>query len=121
VPRCPGVYLSAAAILFMGFALVGLATGLCARYPRFTADNPSQVAGSFGGVAFMVAAVLFIVVILVLLGWPSSMYLLEVSRGAAPSSRVVLFMRACFTGAAIFSLAIWWFSMRSGIRALGVR
>jgi ABC-2 type transport system permease protein len=112
---------SAAAILFMGFALVGLATGLGARYPRFTADNPSQVAGSFGGVAFMVAAVLFIVVMLVLLGWPSSMYLLEVSRGSAPSSRVVLFMRACFTGAAVLSLAIWWFSMRSGIRALGVR
>jgi alkanesulfonate monooxygenase SsuD/methylene tetrahydromethanopterin reductase-like flavin-dependent oxidoreductase (luciferase family) len=41
----------------MSFALVGLATGLGARYPRFAADNPSQVAGSYGGVAFMIAAV----------------------------------------------------------------
>jgi ABC-2 type transport system permease protein len=114
-------WVSALAIVFMGFALVGLATGLGAKYPRFNADNPSQVAGSFGGVAFMVAGVLYIVVMLVLLGWPSSMYLLEVSRGRTPGSGVMLFMRAAFLGAAALSLAIWWFSMRSGIRALGVR
>ena len=69
----------------------------------------------------MVAGVLYIVVMLVLLGWPSSMYLLEVSRGSTPGSGVMLFMRAAFLGAAALSLAIWWFSMRSGIRALGVR
>ena len=63
------------AIVFMAFALVGLATGLGARYPRFAADNPSQVAGSYGGVAFMIVAVLFIIVMIVLLGWPSSVYL----------------------------------------------
>ena len=40
--------MSAAAIVFMPFALVGLASGLGARYPRFAADNPSQVAGSYG-------------------------------------------------------------------------
>lgn len=112
---------SAAAIVVMAFALVGLAVGLGARYPRFNADNPSQVAGSFGGVAFMVAAVLFIVVVLVLLGWPSSMYLLEVSRVTQPSPRVVWLLRGCFAAAATLSLSIWWLSMRSGIRALGVR
>ena len=51
---------SATAIVFMSFALVGLATGLGARYPRFGADNANQVAGSYGGVAFMVVAVLFV-------------------------------------------------------------
>jgi len=63
---------AAVAILFMSFALVGLATGLGARYPRFSADNASQVAGSYGGIAFMVMAVLFVLVIVVLVGWPSS-------------------------------------------------
>ena len=47
-------------VLFMSLALVGLATGLGARYPRFAADNASQVAGSYGGIAFMVIAVLFV-------------------------------------------------------------
>ena len=59
----------------MSLALVGLATGLGARYPRFNADNPSQVAGSYGGVAFMIIAVLFMLTLIVLVGWPSSMYL----------------------------------------------
>ena len=83
----------------MSFALVGLATGLGARYPRFTADNPSQVAGSYGGVAFMILAVLFIIVMIVLLGWPSSMYLFQrLRRSAAPAARLVL-MGACFAAA----------------------
>ena len=55
--------ISAVAIVFMSVALVGLATGLGARYPRFAADNSSQVAGSYGGVAFMVMAVLLLLVI----------------------------------------------------------
>ena len=33
---------TALAIVFMSFALVGLATGLGARYPRFAADNPAR-------------------------------------------------------------------------------
>ena len=53
---------TAVGITFMSLALVGLATGLGARYPRFSADNATQVAGSPGGVAFMIAAVSYILV-----------------------------------------------------------
>ena len=49
--------IAALTIVFMSFAMVGLAMGLGARYPRFGGD-PSQVAGSYGGVAFMMQAVL---------------------------------------------------------------
>src|SRR3954471_22760910 len=63
---------AAVTVLFMSLAMVGLATGLGARYPRFNAENPSQVAGSYGGVAFMIAAVLFMIVLMALVGWPSS-------------------------------------------------
>src|SRR5262249_12133738 len=61
--------MAALAIVFMSFALVGLAIGLGARYPRFDAD-PTQVAGSYGGVAFMIQAVLFVMAIIALLAWP---------------------------------------------------
>src|SRR4051812_2088289 len=71
---------AALAILCMSFALVGLAVGLGARYPRFGGD-PSQVAGSYGGVAFMVQAVLFVLVMIVLVGWPSSIYVVRHLRG----------------------------------------
>ena len=109
---------SAVAIVFMSFALVGLATGLGARYPRFAADNSSQVAGSYGGVAFMVLAVLFVLAIIALLGWPSSVYLFHQMRQLPlePSQRVEIY--GCFLVAAALSLATWWIGMKSGLRAL---
>ena len=109
---------SAVAIVFMSFALVGLATGLGARYPRFAADNASQVAGSYGGIAFMVAAVLFVLTIIALLGWPSSVYLFHQVRQTPldASQRTVIY--GCFLAAAAVSVAVWWFGVESGARAL---
>jgi ABC-2 type transport system permease protein len=109
---------AAIAIVFMSFALVGLATGLGARYPRFAADNPSQVAGSYGGVAFMVLAVLFVIVTIVLVGWPSSVYLLQQVRRTPLSATREALMIASFTAAALVSIATFWFGMKTGIRAL---
>lgn len=111
-------WVSGAAIVFMSFAVVGLAIGLGARYPRFGADNPSQVAGSYGGISFMVAAVLFVVVIIALLGWPSASYLSYRSRDAVPPMQTLVLLGVCFTVAAALSVATWLISMRSGVSAL---
>jgi len=109
--------MSALAIVFMSFALVGLAIGLGARYPRFDADA-SQVAGSYGGVAFMMQAVLFILVMLLLLGWPSSLYFFRQVRRVPLTVVQRFLMLLCFLTAAALSLAIWVRSMRDGVRAL---
>src|SRR5206468_4466084 len=82
---------TALAIVFMTLALVGLAVGLGARYRRFGAD-PSQLAGSYGGVAFMMQAVLFVIVIITLVGWPSSVYLGRQLRGLPPTPGQALLM-----------------------------
>ncbi|MEO7134884.1 MAG: hypothetical protein ABI024_11765 [Vicinamibacterales bacterium] len=110
--------MSAVAIVFMAFALVGLATGLGARYPRFAADNPSQIAGSYGGVAFMILAMLFILVMIVLLGWPSSIYLLAQFRNRALTSAQELVIVVMFVAAASLSIATLILGMRTGVRAL---
>jgi ABC-2 type transport system permease protein len=110
--------MSAVAMVFMSLALVGLATGLGARYPRFSADNATQVAGSPGGVAFMVAAVLYVLVMIGLLGWPSSLYLWYRVRFIPMRTLRYYLMAACFTIAAIISLMMWLLSMRAGVRAL---
>ena len=110
--------MSAVAIVFMSFALVGLATGLGARYPRFAADNPSQVAGSYGGVAFMIVAVLFILVMIGLLGWPSSVYLFSQVRNRPLTEMQQVMFYVCFASAAVLSIAIWLLGMRTGVRAL---
>lgn len=110
---------SATTVFFMGLALVGLATGLGARYPRFNAENPSQVAGSYGGVAFMIMAVLFMIVLIALVGWPSSMYLWYAANpGVHRPGAIDAIGASCFTGALALSLSTWWFAMRSGVRAL---
>jgi len=109
--------LAAVAIAFMSVALVGLALGLGARYPRFGADA-SQAAGSYGGVAFMIQAVLYVIVMIALLGWPSSAYLLRQVRHQPVSLAQQVLMTLCFSGAVALSLTIWMASMRSGVRAL---
>jgi ABC-2 type transport system permease protein len=109
---------SAVAVFFMAIALVGLATGLGARYPRFNADNPSQVAGSFGGVAFMIMAVLFMILLIVFIGWPSSVLLWYGGAHLPVPASMRAATSACFAAAVAMSLATWWFGMRSGVRAL---
>jgi ABC-2 type transport system permease protein len=108
---------AAAAILCMSFALVGLGVGLGARYPRFGAD-PTQVAGSYGGVAFMVQAVLFVLVTIVIVGWPSSIYVFRHARGLPMTSPQQLLAAGCFVSAIVLSVAVWLGSMRSGVTAL---
>jgi ABC-2 type transport system permease protein len=109
---------AAIAIVFMSFALVGLATGLGARYPRFAAENATQVAGSYGGVSFMIVAVLYVLVMLGLLGWPSTVYLLHKTQSVPLTEWDQIEIVVCFALAAVASLTLWWSSMQRGVRAL---
>ncbi|MBP7777163.1 MAG: hypothetical protein KA371_08555 [Acidobacteria bacterium] len=109
---------AAASVFLMAFALVGLAAGLGARYPRFAADNPSQVAGSYGGVAFMVLAVLYVLAMIALTGWPSSVYLFAQTRQRALTGWQQWMMALSFGTAVAMSIAIWLLGMRSGVTAL---
>jgi len=109
---------AAVSILVMSFALVGLATGMGARYPRFSADNPSQVAGSYGGIAFMVMAALFVLVIVALVGWASSVYLFYKVRHAPLGPTEWFEIYGCFAAAVLIGVATFWFGMKSGVRAL---
>ena len=110
-------WVAAGGIVLMTVALVGLATGLGARYPRFGVD-PTQAAGSYGGVAFMILAVLFILVTIVLLGWPSTRYLVRAAGGSAMSAHDQLLMGAAFVAAVALSAATCIGAMRFGVRGL---
>jgi ABC-2 type transport system permease protein len=109
---------TAAAVAFMSLALVGLAIGLGARYPRFDADNPSQVAGSYGGVMFMVLAVLYILVTIGLLGWGSTVLLFHRVQGLPLPAAQAWLVAACYFSTIVVSLTTWWFGMRTGVRAI---
>jgi ABC-2 type transport system permease protein len=110
--------LGAVAVAFMTLALVGLACGMGAEHPRFSADNPTQIAGSYGGVAFMVLAVLYILATVGLLAWPASIYLWHHYRGIPISPRLALALAASLTAAALLSVGCFTLAMRRGVRAL---
>jgi hypothetical protein len=110
--------LCAGAIALMALALVGLACGMGARHPRFGAENLTQVAGSYGGVAFMVLAVLYILATVALLAWPASVYLWHDYRGLPISPRRQAWMAACFAAAVALGVVTFWRAMRQGVRAL---
>jgi uncharacterized membrane protein len=110
--------LGAVAIFFMSFALVGLAAGMGARYPRFQAENVTQVAGSFGGIAFMVLAVLFIMVEIALMAWPASVFLWSEVRGIPIRGGRAALMALSLGLAAALAVATFLIPMRQGVRAL---
>ena len=63
-------------------------------------------------------AVLFVLAIIALLGWPSSVYLFHQMRHLPLDSSQRVEISGCFFGAAGLSLATWWIGMESGLRAL---
>jgi ABC-2 type transport system permease protein len=110
--------LDAAAVFFMTFALVGLAAGMGARHPRFSFENVTQVSGSYGGVAFMILAVLFILVEIALLAWPASVYLWHQFREVVLPLRYQVLMAASFAAALALAFVTFWFPMKQGVQAL---
>jgi ABC-2 type transport system permease protein len=110
--------LCALAVVFLSFALVGLAAGMGARYPRFGAENLNQVAGSYGGIAFMVLAVLLTLATIGLLAWPASVYVWsEWNRVPLRPARVIP-MALLVAAAAGLNVTVFVRAMRSGVRAL---
>ena len=109
---------AAATIVLMAFALVGLATGMGAIYPRFAAENITQVAGSYGGIAFMVAAVLFTLVEIVLVGWPSMAYLWHQAREIPIRPGRAVAMGVSFAAAVLLAASTCREAMRRGVAAL---
>ncbi len=109
---------TACAIFFMTFALVGMAAGLGAQYPRFSFENVTQVSGSYGGIAFMILAVLFILVEVALVAWPSSVYLWHQYEHLRLAWSTRAWMAASFAAGVAVSAGAAILPMRRGVAAL---
>ena len=66
----------------------------------------------------MIVAVLFMITLIVLVGWPSSMYLFYRANHLPMPASVRLGGATLFTAAIALSISTWWLGMRSGVRAL---
>jgi len=68
-------------ITMMTFAIAGLAVGFGTLFPRFGTENAAQIPTSFGGLLFMMAAIVLIGAVITLEARPVFSYLAAESFG----------------------------------------
>ncbi|MEO5589492.1 MAG: hypothetical protein ABIS03_07895, partial [Gemmatimonadaceae bacterium] len=73
---------SVMSITLMTLAIAGLAVGFGTLYPRFDTENAAQIPTSFGGLLFMMAAIVLIGVVITLEARPVFSYLAAKSFGS---------------------------------------
>ena len=71
--------LSALTVLLMTFGITSLGIGIGAAFPRFRYENIAQIPTGFGGLLYMMLAMLFCVLIVVVEALPLQMYLTAVA------------------------------------------
>jgi ABC-2 type transport system permease protein len=96
------------------FALTALALGFGALYPNFDTENAAEIPTSFGGLLFMMAAVLYLVGVVVLEAWPVYLFLTARLRGGGGVSLVPLVLG--ISGAAVLTAAAVVIPLRAGVR-----
>jgi len=100
----PFIYaVSIFSIVFLTFAVAGLALGLGAIFPRYESESAAQIPTSFGGLVFMLSSALLIGAVVLLEARPVYSYLSQEAFGtvADPTDMVVGFSLAlvvCLAG-----------------------
>ncbi len=76
--------ISLGTIVMLTFAISAMALGFGALYPRFDTENAAQIPTSFGGMVFMMSAIVLLGIVLVLEAAPVLGYLRAQLQGYAP-------------------------------------
>jgi ABC-2 type transport system permease protein len=75
------IWLSAITIAGMTFGITSLGIGFGAWFPRFKAENVSQIATGFGGMMYMITAVSFVGLVVILEARPVYLFFMSKLRG----------------------------------------
>ena len=110
--------LASVSILFVTFGIVGMGVGMGAMFPRFKFENVTQIAGSSGGLLYMIASTSFIAAVLFLEAVPVYLYLSSHFRGDTASSTVLLATLLALTAVLVLNIAAVLVPMRLGLRRL---
>ena len=97
------------------FALTSLALGLSALSPNYETEKVAEIPTSFGGLLFMMSAVMCLAGVIVLEAWP--VYLFLQSRfqgGSAQVSSIPLVLGV--SGALLLTILATWLPLRAGMR-----
>jgi ABC-2 type transport system permease protein len=110
--------LSSVTILLVTFGIVGLGVGMGAAFPKFKFENVTQIAGSTGGLLYMMAATSFVAGVLFLEAVPVYLVLSSQYRGVPLSTRAILVSALALGGVVVLNLVAVFVPMRFGRRKL---
>jgi ABC-2 type transport system permease protein len=96
-------------------AMTALALGLGAIYPNFETENTAEIPTSFGGLVFMMSAVSYLAVVVILLGWPVNGLLQARLAGQAGGDDLTPFLLGA-SGALLITVACVVVPLKAGIR-----
>ncbi len=77
--------ISLGTIVLLTFAISAMALGFGALYPRFDTENAAQIPTSFGGMVFMMSAIVLLGVVMVIEAGPVLSYLRAQMNGKDPA------------------------------------
>ena len=104
-------------ITFMTFAVAGLALGLGTVFPQYETENAAQIPTSFGGLVFMIVAVMLVGGVVVLEARPVLLYLQAHVAGATIDLRDPVFLIG-FGSAALLCLFFTFVPLAVALRRL---
>ncbi len=108
--------LSLVTITGMTFAIAALALGFGALFPRFDTDNAADIPTGFGGLLFMMTAVVYLAAVIVLEAWPVYAVLRARMEGAALGGGAWGVLVAGLAGAGVLTAAAIVVPMRLAVR-----
>ncbi|MDZ7780857.1 MAG: hypothetical protein U5R14_13130 [Gemmatimonadota bacterium] len=112
----PILVLTSLTMVAMTFALTALALGLGALYPNYETENVAEIPTSFGGLLFMMAAVIYLGLVVVLEGWPVYVYLSAGLDGDGASGASLVPVVAGLGGVVGLTVLAIWLPLSAGVR-----
>jgi len=111
-------WVSTITIFSLSFAIVGMALGFGALFPRFLIDNPAKIAVGFGGAIYMISAMIMIFGVVVIEAYPT--FLFFVARHMNTQLPVWAWPSAIGAGIIVilFSITGLLIPIRTGVRYL---
>ncbi len=107
--------LSTLTMLGATLALTAMALAFGAVFPNHQTENPAEIPTSFGGLLFMLTAVVYLTALVVLEAWPVQRFLEARLEGSGPGEAGVVPLIAGLGGAAALTFAATGVALRIGI------
>ncbi len=111
-------WLSVITMAGMTVGITSLGMGCGARFPRFNAENVAQVATGFGGMFYMILAMVFIVLVVMLEARPVYLFFMAQFRGIPLNGWELAEMWALLAAAVLLTVLVAILPMRLGLKSL---